>query len=77
MRVIGYSFEADMHCVECTLARNRERPFSLDDPLGFGKGCDENGLPYAATDSEGNAVHPVFSTDEGEECCGDCGASLE
>ena len=26
---------------------------------------DENGVPYAAMDREGNRVHPVFASDEG------------
>lgn len=87
MRVIGYTYEADCHCVECTLKRHEQRPFELSDPLGIGEGNDENGLPYAATDHEGNAVHPVFSTDdcgwmdsEGQwhaDYCGDCGCEIK
>lgn len=77
MRVIGYSFEADCHCVDCTLKRHEQRPFDLTDPLGYGGGVDENELPYAATDDEGNAVHPIFSTDDGEEYCGDCLQPIE
>ncbi len=76
MRVIGYTFEADQHCVGCTIKRHAEKPFELGDPLGRGEGSDENGLPYAAEDNEGNAVHPIFSTDEVENYCGDCGGEL-
>lgn len=80
MRVIGYTFEADCHCVDCTLKRHESKPFELTDPLKLGEGDDENGLPYAATDREGNAVHPMFSTDEaseGGDYCGDCGEQIQ
>jgi hypothetical protein len=77
-RVIGYTFEADVHCVQCTLERHRTHPFALEYPEGMDKRPDENGLPYAAVDTEGNSVHPTFSTDENatEEHCGDCGEAL-
>ena len=74
MRVIGYTFEADCHCVRCTLARYQEKGFDI---LRGPTGTDENGLPYAAQDYEGNTVHPIFSTDEGQECCGDCGEEIQ
>lgn len=77
MRVIGYTYVADIHCVDCALAAHAAGQFTLDDPLNHGPGDDENGLPYAATDSEGNPVHPVFSTDEREIThCRDCGSGL-
>jgi len=55
MRVIGYSYDADLHCIRHT----RER---------FGANYDN------ATDSEGNAVHAIFSTDEldGAFHCAEC-----
>lgn len=79
MRIIGYTFEADYHCVECTLSRHHEHPFVLEYPEGMDKKPDENGLPFAAVDNEGNSVHPIFSTDELEEdtCCGDCNQTIE
>lgn len=73
MKIIAYTFEAAVHCVDCTLARHAKHPFALTD-CPEGTGNDETGLPYAAEDREGNPVHPVFSTDEitAVECCDDC-----
>lgn len=72
VRIIGYSYEADFHCVRCAQVR-------IFDVLASPKGCDENEIPLAAQDGEGNPVTPVFSTDDAGEyaCCGDCGAELE
>lgn len=58
-RVVGYTFEADYHCIACTTTRFPE--------------------PDEAIDREGNAVHPVFDTDEAQplgEYCGDCGNEI-
>lgn len=81
MNIIGYTFEADCHCVPCTLQRHATNPFAQTNPLGLtGDDCrdeaDEHGLPLASTDREGNAVHPIFSTDEGGDTCGDCFTEL-
>lgn len=62
--VIAYTYEADVHCMECTIRR-----FGILELLA----CE-------AKDSEGNPVHPVFSTDEiaePQEGCGTCGEPLE
>lgn len=61
MRVIGYAYDADLHCVGCAEKR-------FGDP-------DRDGV----TDSEGNPVHPLFSTEETRahgEHCGDCGEEI-
>jgi hypothetical protein len=60
MKVIGYTYEADVHCIHCALER-------------FGSKLDRN-----AIDSEGNAPHPIFDTDEWSESerCGDCEEEL-
>jgi len=56
MRIIAYTYEADFHCVDCTLSR-----------FGTYANLDQ------CEDSEGNSIHPVFSTDEVyEPVCGDC-----
>ncbi len=58
MRVIGYTYEADYHCVDCT-----ENRFGQDD-LGYA----------FTVDNEDNSIHPVFSTDEIQEysACAEC-----
>ncbi len=65
VRILGYDYEADHHCVDCA-----EDRFPLEEQ---GRWIDED-----AVDAEGNPVHPIFSTDEvGEdEVCGDCGAAI-
>lgn len=68
MRIHGYTFEAAEHCPACTLTRHSAQPFALTDPLGWGEGVDEHGLPYAATDREGNAVHPIFDSRDSFIC---------
>lgn len=70
MRIIGYTFEADCHCISCTQKRHMEQPF----PAAGIHRKDEHGLPQDAQDNEGNPIHPMFSTDEQLEpqYCGDC-----
>ena len=51
VKVIGYTWEADVHTVQETFNR-----FGPEPPEGY----DEAGI----TDREGNPPHPIFSTDE-------------
>ncbi len=55
IRVIAYVYNCAYHCPDCTRKRHPARP---------GGKCDEHGVDEAATDMEGNPVHPVFNTDE-------------
>lgn len=62
--IIGWTYEADVHCNTCT----RER---------FGP--DIETLVPAPEDSEGNEIHPIFASDETDpagEYCGDCGTEI-
>lgn len=70
-RVVGYAYDADVHCVACTLADFHRGAFQTDGGL-----LDENGLPVETDDSEGNRVSPIFSTDDAETC-GDCGRECD
>lgn len=78
----AYTYEADTHCIACTVARWRAGGFKLQADHAEGDATDEHGLPYAAEDNEGNPVHPVFANDEGAidetgrdlgMICGTCG----
>jgi predicted dehydrogenase len=62
--VIGYTYEADCHCLDCTRKRFGGEPEAVD---------------YTATDNEGNDIHPIFLGDEFETApvCGDCLTELE
>lgn len=80
-RVIGYTWGAAVHCAECT--RNARivcmlAPSALDIFALASPALDANGVALNLTDWEGNAVHPIFSTDENAhaEACDDCGAEL-
>ncbi len=73
--VIGYTYEADCHCVDCAVKR-----------FGFGTAqtelpgdalLDENDIPADQLDNEGNPIHPIFASDEGESICGDCFAEIQ
>ena len=61
----AYTYEADTHCVACTIARWQAGGFKVQAGHPEGAGTDENGVPYAAQDNEGNLIHPVFASDEG------------
>lgn len=71
--LIGYAYDAALHCVECTLDRftavvERAEHENAD--------ADEHGLPYELLDSRGNPVAPIFETTEleADDACDDCGA---
>lgn len=60
--VVGYTYEADVHCIDC--ARKR-----------FGRRLDVDGL---LEDGEGKLVNVIFAGGEYPDdwCCGDCGEAL-
>ena len=70
MKIIAYTYDADVHCVHCTQMQfgDTRKEWSTD----------EHNIPHEAQDSEGNSIHPVFSTDEHDFThCGTCGDELE
>ena len=77
MRVIGYTFDADVYCVNCTKSRHAKNLFTFDRQGTEGK--DPHGIPHDATDTEDNLVCPIFSTDEQIETyhCRDCQGRIE
>lgn len=83
MRIIAYTYEADIHCENCTRLRFNIQTFTGKP----GQSVDEHGIPDnpPPTDREGNEVHVVFSTDEGQldengdemtPYCGDCNGAI-
>ncbi len=73
--IVGYAYNAALHCVECTRESadtgilRREPPLRLD--------TDDHGIAFDLVDGEGNAVTPVFcGGDAIEQPCDDCGAYL-
>ena len=73
--IVGYTYEADYHCVDCAAKRfNAEVDMTAKDK-------DINGILFDQTDNEGNVVFPVFADAEGYidedgrdtgASCGDC-----
>ncbi len=60
--VVGYSYEADLHCEDCTYDRFGGDIYNEESP---------------PEDSEGNEISPIFAQDvEDGDCCGDCGEEL-
>lgn len=71
MRVVAYTYEADVHCVACT--KERFGKHKLAHKPSAPHDYDEHGIDYKQEDGEGNLIHPVFSTDETDFThCGDC-----
>ncbi len=78
MRIIAYTFEADLHCVSCTKRATQRMKLDHNHPYAMGESHkDDHGVEYDFVDSEGNLIHPVFNTDENPDYpmpqhCGDC-----
>jgi len=67
--IVGYTYEADLHCNDCAIAR-------------FGPVVERvEGPSLQGVDNEGNEIHPIFldQLDEFdyEPHCGDCGALID
>ena len=68
--IIAYTYEADYHCIACTVKRfsdDGKVHGTEEDRAKFRPCTDDNGIWYETTDSEGNLVHPVFVSDEWQE----------
>jgi hypothetical protein len=66
VKVIGYTYEADEHCVNCT--KNR-----------FGDDAVALHPKQECKDNDGNPIHPIFDIDEHPNTgihCGDCGDEI-
>lgn len=76
MRIIGYAFNADTHCPDCT--RGAFELGQLVHGIDAKHYVDEHALPARLQEKNGDGVHPIFDIDEnaGSEYCGDCLAKL-
>ena len=78
VRIVAYTFEADIHCPACTAERANVGLLKREPPLH--PYTDEFGLTADLVDREGNPVKPVFSTDAFNVVvphCSECGAPLD
>jgi hypothetical protein len=73
-RIVGYAYDAAVHCVSCTKEAHGREEFYVTLPRGTEDDFDMHDLPMQMEDQEGNEVTPVFSTDDGAEMqtCDDC-----
>ena len=75
MRIIAYTYCADVHCPECTKRDAAVGIIKREPPLRMG--TDMHGITEDLVDSEGNRVHPVLDIDEHDFThCGDCREEL-
>lgn len=78
MRIVGYCYEADVHCPACAEHHAAVGCLTRQPPLEMG--ADEHGLAFDLIDREGNPIHPVFDIDEDSISlthCGDCRQELQ
>ena len=70
MRIIAYTYDADYHCIDCTVKRFayfHTGNVRFSDAMDTSVKVDWYGVYLDQQDNEGNLVHPVFSTDEWQE----------
>lgn len=90
MEVIGYSYDADIYCVDCTLEYARttpyseyhwdRRPYLYDEDISDSPGIlnMEKAIELEVIrDSENNPLHPIFDTDEAGDTPDHCGGCRE
>ena len=78
MKIIAYTFEADVHCPDCTKKAAGRLVIDHSHPYAFGFSLkDEHGIEFDLFDREGSNVAPVFDIEEhGFTHCGDCHEAL-
>ncbi len=78
MRIIGYTYCADVHCPDCAGRDADVGVLRRVPPLKMG--TDQHGIAYDCVDREGNPIRPLFDTDEEVVAhfthCGDCHEEL-
>jgi mannose/cellobiose epimerase-like protein (N-acyl-D-glucosamine 2-epimerase family) len=77
MKIVAYTYDAAIHCVQCTQRRARQFKFDarLAEHVAPHLRIDEHGIHIGTIDSEGNQLRPVFSDDEivrAQTHCDDC-----
>lgn len=64
MRVIGYTYDADHHCFDCTFKYVRQGALSELDEMVREFLRVGGVFEFTPRDSENNEIHPIFDTDE-------------
>ena len=79
MSIKGYVYEAAEHCVDCAVVAFGESYASFGNRYVETGDNDANGIPYEATDSEGNQVSAILEHSETAPCgvyCSSCGNEI-
>lgn len=86
MSIVAYSFSGDVHCPDCCKrafgSAASPAKFAPSSPL-FGSDShdderDEHGILMLQKDTDGNLIHPIFSTDDKTSLhCGTCKDKLD
>lgn len=77
MRIIGYTYEADVHCPVCSERDAAVGILTRKPPLHLG--TDMHGLAHDLVDREGNRIGVLLDIDEAAQSlthCGDCHEEL-
>ena len=76
MNIIGYTYDAAVHCPNCTREAAANGTLTRQPPLK--RETDEHGVAQDLIDSEGNEVGVMFDTDESADgqCCDECNEEL-
>jgi hypothetical protein len=73
--IVGYAYDAALHCPDCTHEAMLANAFRREPPLKVE--MDQHGIALDLIDSEGNPVTPVFCGEDAvEQPCDDCGTYL-
>ncbi len=83
-QIIGYAYEGDTHCPECTRKRFVDSSKVSHNLSVDPRTLDQHGLPWEQKDSEGNMIAPVFHDQKFQDLqrygnyqnCSDCGETL-
>lgn len=75
MRIIGYTYEADVHCPACTEHRAAIGVLKRQPPLQMR--TDEHGIAMDLIDRQGNPVNPLHDIDGAATELTHCGTCYE
>ena len=70
--IIGYTYEADIHCVDCAIKFVQQKYELAPDQMIHSRGIgfigwkDDVWQAVEYADSEGNTLHPIFASDFGD-----------
>lgn len=78
MSIIGYAYNSEIHCMDCTLDAISNGVLKLQTKTRQVQGIDGIEILENITDMDGNPIHPIYDTDDNSESevCADCKTRL-